>query len=66
LSASFYFIFEDGRRNEEQRDQQKKMKRDKKKKPKRTRERVFVVCEWREREGKKEKSSSLFVVRKQQ
>jgi hypothetical protein len=43
------------------------MKRDKKKKPKGGREeRVFVVCEWREREGKKEKSSSLFVVRKQQ
>ena len=30
------------------------MKRDKKKKPKRTRERVFVVCEWRER-GKERK-----------
>jgi len=55
LSASFYFIFEDGRRNRRaERPTKKNEKRQKEKTIRRTRERVFVVCEWRER-GKERK-----------
>jgi hypothetical protein len=51
---------------EEQRDQQKKARKETKRKNQKGRGKECLLSVNGEREGKKEKSSSLFVVRKQQ